>query len=526
MSPFKRYPYVFISLVQMTITHTHSIIDEEAEDSVTVSLGPSVPIEPQIKDTSAVSKEESESEESNLFDESFQGNNSLFQDVSMQEDGKYSQEIKNLDSSVLKTALEQANDTIRLLHEKLQKNVSDDKRNEPPTIAIPETSESTASEKKGAEIQSSTVLSDEHRTINVRMLDGENFITDWDELTSPLPPPPDHGLRSPIVNAVLKQWTDDHHLHHSLLAWMERVMMGDNLEDTVPPLTISSLDHQVRDGFIMHVLPLLLRRADIHVSVQMRVHRRTTYDLAVSVNQKRVLYDGQAVESRSPSLLDQHGQDDWGDKRASTDSGAHSAITVPVENVVSRNSQQEDMEYSHFGIPNVSSEDLEDNPQSTFMGALGGALGGLLSRGKYTAIQSPSRFTGNASPHGFPPHSSRASLDTVSSTASGNRMAELDYQPYHRVVSAPPGRIGVTFVEYRGHAMVADMAPDSPLSSWVFPSDILIAVDEVPVSGMRVRDIIKILTNRKDRQRALRVISSHAMNEFTLNQSTMGDEAP
>ena len=68
--------------------------------------------------------------------------------------------------------------------------------------------------------------------------------------------------------------------------------------------------------------------------------------------------------------------------------------------------------------------------------------------------------------------------------------------------------------------MVSDVAPESPLSGWVFPSDILIAIDEVPVSGMRVRDIVKLLTSRKERQRALRVISSHAMNEFTLNTST------
>jgi hypothetical protein len=43
------------------------------------------------------------------------------------------------------------------------------------------------------------------------------------------------------------------------------------------------------------------------------------------------------------------------------------------------------------------------------------------------------------------------------------------------------------------------------------------------VSGMRVREIIKVLKDRKERQRALRVISSHAMNEFTLNSSTVGD---
>jgi hypothetical protein len=62
---------------------------------------------------------------------------------------------------------------------------------------------------------------------------------------------------------------------------------------------------------------------------------------------------------------------------------------------------------------------------------------------------------------------------------------------------------------------VSDVAPDSPLCGWIFPSDILIAIDELPVSGMRVRDIITVLKDRKDRQRALRVISSHDMNEFT-----------
>ena len=72
--------------------------------------------------------------------------------------------------------------------------------------------------------------------------------------------------------------------------------------------------------------------------------------------------------------------------------------------------------------------------------------------------------------------------------------------------------------------MISDVAPDSPLSSWVYPSDILIAIDEVPVSGMKIRDIIKVLTTRKDRQRALRVISSHAMNEFTLNASTLNED--
>ena len=63
--------------------------------------------------------------------------------------------------------------------------------------------------------------------------------------------------------------------------------------------------------------------------------------------------------------------------------------------------------------------------------------------------------------------------------------------------------------------MVSDVVPESPLNGWVFPSDIVIAVDEVPVSGLRVREIVELLKIRKDRQRALRVISSHAMQQST-----------
>jgi C-terminal processing protease CtpA/Prc len=74
-------------------------------------------------------------------------------------------------------------------------------------------------------------------------------------------------------------------------------------------------------------------------------------------------------------------------------------------------------------------------------------------------------------------------------------------------------------VEYRGHCMVSDVYPDSPLIGWIFPSDVLIAIDDLPVSGMRIRDIIKVLKDRSNGQRALRVVSSHAMNELTLNAS-------
>jgi predicted metalloprotease with PDZ domain len=107
----------------------------------------------------------------------------------------------------------------------------------------------------------------------------------------------------------------------------------------------------------------------------------------------------------------------------------------------------------------------------------------------------------------------KAGAFTISDSAEDN-------EPYHRVVSAPPGRIGITFVQYRGHAMVSDVHQDSPLVGWIFPSDIVIAIDEIPVSGTRVPEIVKLLTIRKDRQRALRVISSHAMTDLIVTEKS------
>lgn len=120
------------------------------------------------------------------------------------------------------------------------------------------------------------------------------------------------------------------------------------------------------------------------------------------------------------------------------------------------------------------------------MGALGGAIGGLLSRRKpdsshyydagIPAINN-SYDMGSAAgaagtgPMDFPPHTPKQRIGTEYSDED----PQLDSdEPYHRLVSAPPGRIGVSFVEYRGHAMVAEVSEDSPLYGWVFPSDILI----------------------------------------------------
>jgi hypothetical protein len=512
----------------MPMTPNRSILDDSQDTEV---LSPAADVAKSIdRNNNNPSPIEMEGSRSGA-ELSTEMNDSLFRGLSEAESkDALKEQADHLDVLVMRTALDQANAQIRHLHHALMEGAPES--GPPPIVDIPDLF-------KGQDSPTN-----ENRMVNVRMLDGENFVTEWDNLTPPLPPPPDHGLRSPIVGAVLEQWTSDRALHESLLAWIDRVMSGHDI-DAVPPLTISSLNHQVRDGFTMHVLPLLLRRADIHMTVQTRAHRRTTYDLAVTVNRKsqhiaytesRGMMDGEVHDPRF---------DDWsnrlgpGNDRQS--SVAHSAVTAHITNAARQSptnygdhttddaTAMANYAEGNFGggLARSASLDMSEalqlqqqQQQQGLMTALGGALGGLLSRRK-CSVSSPSRFhdTGSGMPAAL-----RAQLDLTSSPVpSSSFRGEEDEQPYHRVVSAPPGRIGITFVEFRGHAMVSDVSPSSPLLDWVFPSDILIAIDEVPVSGMRVRDIIKVLTNRKDRQRALRVISSHAMNEFTLNASHMND---
>ncbi len=433
----------------------------------------------------------------------------------------------------LKSALEEANRTIQRLHAELKKStnavvVSD----EPPIVKITFLEQTLDEALDGQD----------ERPVNSFTLEEENYTTEWDELSPPLPPPPDHGLRSPIVATVLEQWTKDPNLHHSLISWMEHILSGGD-PAAVPPLTLSKLDHQVRDGFTMHVLPLLLRRPDIRVDVKTRTHRTTSYDISLWVDQIDVaphspLHALRRLESRSSTRSE-----------VGAESTTNSSTTALINNITPGRlylgGQQHAQSHQTPVSARLSYDEMADGvavtadgAHSGIMSALGGALGGLLSLRRPTSaatdaatallhepgamqtipeVMSPSRSLAPIGVAGSPG-------DRLSTTRTwGEDDDEAATQPFHRVVTAPPGRLCITFVEYRGHAMVSDVAPESPLVGWIFQSDILIAIDELPVSGMRVRDIIKVLKDRKERPRALRVISSHDMTELTLNTSNLHD---
>jgi hypothetical protein len=395
---------------------------------------------------------------------------------------------------------------------------------------------------------SSTDKNPEQKMVNVRMLDAENFMTDWDKC-GPLPPPPDHGLHSPIISDLLSQWTNDPSTQKTLLSWMENVIEGANPED-IQPLKIFNLNHQVRDGFSMHILPILLRRSDINVQVTSRAHRTTTYDLSVNID--RLKGSSQSVSSadyknklhtKMPATKSQimafrasrgapsspHPSDENNTIRSKSrgqGSVTHSAVTDHISNSTILNNTVERL--TSDSVPN---HNQNHQLQGIMSGAMN-AVGGLWMQRKVPQLPSFKKRNVQVLDHDLNDNESievlksSGQLSTFEANLAGSSLNTLNLgedsedeenQPYHRVVSAPPGRIGLTFVQYRGHAMISDVYTDSPLSGWVFPSDILIAIDEVPVSGLRVIDIVKLLNDRKGRQRALRVISSHAMTEMMTN---------
>jgi len=155
----------------------------------------------------------------------------------------------------------------------------------------------------------------------------------------------------------------------------------------------------------------------------------------------------------------------------------------------------------------VSEDDSKSQRQSSsIMGSISGAFGGLLSRRKgpqpsdlyhpLSSEKSPNTNSSSWSP---------SALFTPQSNHSQEEIRQDDI--YHRVVSAPPGKIGLTFVEYEGNTMVSNVSDSSPLSGWVFPSDVLVAIDDTPVRDLRTRDIVQLLTDKKDQQRNLRMYS-------------------
>lgn len=299
------------------------------------------------------------------------------------------------------------------------------------------------------------------RMINVHMLDAENFVTAWDDM-GPLPPPPDHSLHAPIVHSLLEQWTSDKAMQETLLKWLEGILDCSADLCHIPPLTISSLNHQVRDGFIMHVIPLLLRRVDVHVDVKTRAHRRTTYDISVSVSsaseKSSLSASAQSLfelknnslcnlkKTNSVSMMAFNAssanfiQDKDEDRLTSIVSNktSDSALVKQAYNLfVDKNSAVEHRFWNDDGSVESSvtaatclrTPPRDTEEQSVLMKAFGSAFGGLLTRRSGASISTKPSHNKE-----YWQHASNA----IPRRPVQHCVEDLR-QPYHRVVTAPPG---------------------------------------------------------------------------------------
>lgn len=363
--------------------------------------------------------------------------------------------------------------------------------------------------------QLEAVMKGKHRNEEQRLQsDGH----EWEVLQT-LHPPPDHDLRSPIVTALLSDWTHDRNTHEALIGWIEQILNGAD-PSHIPPLHISGLNDQLRDGFSMHILPFISKRSDINIEVSSRVQYEKMHDILVSIKTN----DLSTVRKNKVSLAAKSAQLIAFKASVQPLDDSTESNTLPYS-THSANNEERSNNSSSQDFQNRRSEHssfFRSSNLSTTSGVVAGAwnaMGCLLSPRKQPISNevSNSKIDSSICPSTF----AKPSVDTdfvMKNQFLTTESMHDNNEPYHRVVSAPPGRIGITFVQYRGHAMVSDVYQDSPLLGWIFPSDIVIAIDEVLVSGMRVADIVKILTSRKGRQRALRVISSHSMTELMISE--------
>jgi len=111
---------------------------------------------------------------------------------------------------------------------------------------------------------------------------------EWNEIMELDPPPKTAAnVASPIVQEVLNNWVNS---KKKLVfeEWVQYIIEGGDVgrrgPGFAPALQISNLQTEVYQGFITLVLPLLLRRKDISVSVSTKKEMKPLHDLRVVVH--------------------------------------------------------------------------------------------------------------------------------------------------------------------------------------------------------------------------------------------------
>lgn len=131
---------------------------------------------------------------------------------------------------------------------------------------------------------SSLEVPTDQKMSNIEMVDNEKLYTEeWSDCSNQIKsrPFPDHELHSSLVDAIISRWSHDPVTRLSLMVWMENIILNGANTTSAQSLRLSGMNDQTREEFMMHVLPLLLRREDVNVHLATRA--QTTYDIAVRV---------------------------------------------------------------------------------------------------------------------------------------------------------------------------------------------------------------------------------------------------
>ena len=103
-------------------------------------------------------------------------------------------------------------------------------------------------------------------------------------------PAPPVNFHNPVIQELLRAWTDDEESVSFLTAWADRVLSGENVFSSSAPffqkgVELEAVSREVRDGLETMVVPLLREaRSDLKVSTSCLVVPRVVYDVRIRVD--------------------------------------------------------------------------------------------------------------------------------------------------------------------------------------------------------------------------------------------------
>lgn len=104
------------------------------------------------------------------------------------------------------------------------------------------------------------------------------------------PPPSNLSIRSPEIQQIFNEWTQDRANMQFMTQWCSRILSGDDITEKSgfqSGVELTKMSTAARDGFLTIIVPMLLRRSDIDIQCHTREVPKVLHELRIRVVPKQ-----------------------------------------------------------------------------------------------------------------------------------------------------------------------------------------------------------------------------------------------